>query len=205
MQGNKKDNNKYIRYIDLAFQYHIAAVSLWNSIFEASYLYNPCMFLARHTVELLIKGLIYRDCENVSTIRIKDDKRKKTISNSHNLSALWLCYLAEKRSCLFPTQKEFERIGKMIKSITNIDIDSTKYRYPETKNPISSLKLEPIKIDKNTSASPELSKRVPLLAISADSTNIIKFGKVALKHGYEAFDLIHDLFQLVDNNELQGE
>ena len=38
------------RYIDLAFEYHVAAMALNSQIFDAPYLYNPTAYLLRHTI-----------------------------------------------------------------------------------------------------------------------------------------------------------
>ena len=45
-------------FYDMAFEYHIAAVTLWMQIVSAPYLYNPISYLLRHTIELQLKGLI---------------------------------------------------------------------------------------------------------------------------------------------------
>ena len=52
------DTKEYKNYSDLAYEYNVAALLLWNSIAESPYLFNPFMFLSRHTIELLLKGLI---------------------------------------------------------------------------------------------------------------------------------------------------
>ena len=51
------------KYFDLAYEYHIAALSLYRSLFDASYLYNPTAFNLRHSVELLLKGLIIKETQ----------------------------------------------------------------------------------------------------------------------------------------------
>lgn len=146
--GKEKSNtSRFERYTELAFQYHLAAVSLWITISEAPYLLNPCMFLARHTIELLIKSLIYRDCEITPEKKVGKGKNKRSVDNAHDLLSLWLFYLDEKQPNLIPDPEQLQKIEKAIKNIANKDIDSTKYRYPETKKTISSLTLEPIKID----------------------------------------------------------
>ena len=60
------------RYIDLAFEYHVAAMTLNSQIFDAPYLYNPTAHLLRHTIELLLKGII------------NEEKRKHHISIKEN-------------------------------------------------------------------------------------------------------------------------
>lgn len=57
-------NKSAQRYIDLAFEYHVAAMTLNTQIFDAPYLYNPTGYLLRHTIELLLKGLIIDEENN---------------------------------------------------------------------------------------------------------------------------------------------
>ena len=54
-------NKSAQRYIDMAFEYHVAAMTLNTQIFDAPYLYNPTVFLLRHTVELILKGLVINE------------------------------------------------------------------------------------------------------------------------------------------------
>lgn len=192
------NENRSNRYFELAFQYHIAAASIWISINETPYLYNPCMYLARHTMELLIKGLIYHDCENASAIRIEIGNRRKKIDNTHNLLLLWKCYLEKRQPCMFPSEEEAKIIHKTIATITNKDLDSTKYRYPETKASSSYLNLFPIRISKDSHVSPDISTRVPVVAITPNSVDIIGCGQKALKHGTDVFEVIEDLFRLAE-------
>lgn len=189
---------KYKRYFDLAFQYHIAAASLWISIIEAPYLFNPYMFLARHTVELLIKGLIYRDCDNVARITIAVGKMNKTLDNTHDLLLLWGCYLDNKQPSLFPTEEESKRICKAIRQVNRIDADSTKYRYPETKRSVSVLNMEPIRMAKDSEICPELSNCVPQIMMSHNKVTVLEAGSVHLKRGRDIFDLIEDLFKIAE-------
>lgn len=199
--SNKKRSS---RYFELAFQYHIAAASIWVSVTEVPYLFNPCMYLARHTIELLIKGLLYRDCENPSAIRIEIGSGRKRIDNTHNLLMLWTCYLEKRQPYMFPSEEESEKIRNILRTITNIDIDSTKYRYPETKTPGSSLNLFPIRINKDCHASPDISKSIPIVTITHNSVDIIAFGQKALKHGSDVFELIDVLFRLADYSNYTG-
>ena len=60
------------RYIDLAFEYHVAAMALNSQIFDAPYLYNPTAYLLRHTIELLLKGLIINEKKRKNHISIKE-------------------------------------------------------------------------------------------------------------------------------------
>ena len=78
------------RYIDLAFEYHVAAMALNSQIFDAPYLYNPTAYLLRHTIELLLKGLIINEKKRKNHISIKEIKvGKKNINAQHSLLSLW--------------------------------------------------------------------------------------------------------------------
>lgn len=198
--GRYKDViNRGSRYIDLSFEYHVAALSLWNSIVDSPYLYNPCMFLARQTIELLLKGLIYRECGNVVGAKIGSGKEKRSIDNTHNLPALWDYYVHNMQSRLLPSPDDVGKIGKAIKQFAKRDIDSTKYRYPETKKPSKNLKLEPIRIDRTPAAFPELGNTPPIVVSSqSNKIGIVTSGATDLKHGYEVFELIEMLFQMAE-------
>lgn len=201
MNTEHKNNRKerYHMYRDLAFQYHVAALSLWVSIVESPYLYNPCMFLGRHTIELLLKGLIYHDCGDIAGVKIGAGKKKRSIDNTHDLSALWDYYVRNMQPRLLPSPDDVGKIGKAIKQFAKRDIDSTKYRYPETKNPSKNLKLEPIRIDRTPKAFPELGNTPPIVVSSqSNKVGIVTSGATDLKRGNEVFELIEMLFQMAE-------
>lgn len=56
------------KYFDMAFEYHVAALTLHVNISDAPYLYNPTAFLLRHSIELLLKGLIIRETQKARRI-----------------------------------------------------------------------------------------------------------------------------------------
>lgn len=78
----------------MAFEYHIAAVTLWMQIVSAPYLYNPISYLLRHTIELQLKGLIV--CElrkDNSFLKISEIKTPVGKMNTvHSVKALWKYY-----------------------------------------------------------------------------------------------------------------
>lgn len=85
-------------------------------IFGHSYA-MPVLYLTRHCMELAIKQAI-RKC----------GKEPKT---SHNLSGLWSSLLSsfpKQRGC--DDQKPIEDMGAFVKTISNIDDNGTKLRYP---------------------------------------------------------------------------
>ena len=78
------------KYFDLAYEYHVAALSLYRSLFDASYLYNPTAFNLRHSVELLLKGLIIKETQKHQKIAAKNIKIGKCkLNQSHSLLELW--------------------------------------------------------------------------------------------------------------------
>lgn len=196
-KGAKGTNNRYRKYVDLAFEYHVAALSLWTSVVESPFLYNPCMFLARHTIELLLKSLIIYESGGSTAVKIGIGKEKRALDNTHNLSLLLDYYVEIMSPHLFLATEEVETIGEGIKKFSQIDIDSTKYRYPEAKRSFSSLKLEPIKIE--SFVFPELTKTPPLIvSTQTNKIDIITAGTAELRRGKEAFELIEMLFQAVE-------
>ena len=70
-------NKTVKRYYDLACNYHLSARYLWGEKIHAPYIYNPTIFLLRHTAELLLKGLIINEniklnpMADISLIRIQ--------------------------------------------------------------------------------------------------------------------------------------
>lgn len=98
-----------------------------------------------------------------------------------------------------PSPDDVSKIGKAIKQFAKRDIDSTKYRYPETKNPCTNLKLEPIRIDRNPTAFPELGNTPPIVVSSqSNKIGIVTSGATDLKRGYEVFELIEMLSQMAE-------
>ena len=72
-------------FYDMAFEYHIAAVTLWTQIVSAPYLYNPISYLLRHTIELQMKGLIVcelrKDNSLLKPIKISFDDKAPDLSS----------------------------------------------------------------------------------------------------------------------------
>lgn len=196
-KDTKSTKNRYRKYVDLAFEYHVAALSLWDSVVESPFLYNPCMFLARHTIELLLKSLIIYENGGSTGVKIGVGKEKRSLDNTHNLSLLWDYYVEIMSPHFFFATEEIETIRKGIKKFSKTDIDSTKYRYPEAKRTFSNLKLEPIKIE--PFVFPELTNTPPLIVSSqTNKINIITAGSAELRRGKDTFDLIEMLFQAVE-------
>ena len=150
-------------------------------------------------IELLLKGLIYHDCRNIVGAKIESCKKRRSIDNTHNLSALWDYYVQNMQPRDLPSPDDVSKIGKAIKQFAKRDIDSTKYRYPETKNPCTNLKLEPIRIDRNPTAFPELGNTPPIVVSSqSNKIGIVTSGATDLKRGYEVFELIEMLSQMAE-------
>lgn len=81
-------------FYDLANEYRISAMILWEQITDAPCLYNPICYLLRHTVELQLKGLIIKelrkDSKQLAVSKIKIDNIK--MNSVHSLLLLWKHY-----------------------------------------------------------------------------------------------------------------
>ena len=154
------------RYIDLAFEYHVAAMALNSQIFDAPYLYNPTAYLLRHTIELLLKGLIINEKKRKNHISIKEIKvGKKNINAQHSLLSLW-AHLNKLASPAFE-KSDIALIRSVITKIDKKDFSSTRYRYPykgSKDKPIKQIPLEPVAIS-ITDLVPDLSEGIPWIAI----------------------------------------
>lgn len=185
------------RYIDLAFEYHVAAITLNTQIFDAPYLYNPTAYLLRHTIELLLKGLVINEEKRKHRISIKEIKvGKKNISAQHSLLSLWL-YLNELTSLAFG-KDDISLIGRVIAKLDKKDFSSTRYRYPykgSKDKPIRQIPLEPVEISINDLA-PDLSDRVPWIAIRANQVGVVGKGSKLLCEMKDLFDVVELLFML---------
>lgn len=155
-------NKSAQRYIDLAFEYHVAAMTLNTQIFDAPYLYNPAVYLLRHTIELLLKGLIIDEEKQRHRISVKEIKvAKKNINSQHSLLSLWLC-LSELTS-IGLKKEDIKIIGNVITKLDTKDFSSTRYRYPykgSKTEPIRQIPLEPVAISIADKA-PDLSEEIP--------------------------------------------
>lgn len=193
------DTNKYINYSDLAYEYNVAAMLLWNNLPESSYLFNPFMFLSRHTIELLLKGLIEKNCLEDNQHEIDQKGKTRAMSSTHNLSALWNHYLKYRQDVQISlSSKADERnITQIIRKIDSIDLNSTNYRYPYHKDG-SRLTLDPIKISNNTDNMPSIGQKPPLIVERKDGIHVVSSGKNNLLLGEQIILIIEKLFDLIE-------
>lgn len=194
-----KVDDKYRSYSSLAFEYNVAAMMLWNSIADSPYLFNPFMFLARHTIELLLKGLIVKDCANDNNHMIKQGEKLVAMSATHRLSDLWDHYLSYSQGnqiSIFSSQNR-EEVSTIIREIEKTDLTSTNYRYPFRRDG-SRLVLEPVNIGKTTDPSTEINSNPPLISISNNSVQIIRQGKRNLLLGKNVVGVIDTLFEMIE-------
>lgn len=126
-------NRQVKGYYELAYEYHIAATTLAACLIEAPYLYNPISYLLRHTLELLLKGLIIKELrKDNKKLIIKNVKvGTKKLDSIHSLLYLWDYYKSFISSnSIAIGQDSIKFITKTIKKIDAKDFSSTRYRYP---------------------------------------------------------------------------
>lgn len=191
------------RYYDLAYNYHLSAVVLWGQIIEAPYIYNPTIFLLRHTTELLLKGLIINETIRINTtvdisrLTIEENGTKININAVHSLFYLWEYFkLINKSNRLVPcySLQQAQAIDKVIKFFNDKDFSSTTFRYPFSKQgkPII---IEPIDLD-NSGKAPELGATPPTLIQRGDEICVIKKGTRYLVQTQKLFEAVELLFKL---------
>lgn len=195
-------NKAVKRYYDLAYDYHLSATILWMQIIDAPYIYNPTIFLLRHTAELLLKGLIINESIflnptiDISLINIQDGAKQRKINEVHSLYHLWDNFKQLNRSnrivpCYSPNQEQ--KIDKVIRFFNDKDFNSTTFRYPFSKQgkPII---IEPIDLNHSGKA-PELGVAPPTIIQCGDNVCVIKKGIRYISQTQKLFDVIELLFQ----------
>ena len=181
----------------MAFEYHIAAVTLWTQIVSAPYLYNPISYLLRHTIELQLKGLIV--CElrkDNSFLKISEIKTPVGKMNTvHSIKALWEYYqqLCQEHK-LQMDNSDRQLCMRVLSKIDKKDFSSTRYRYPFSKKD-STITLEPIKISFDDKA-PDLSSGIPSLVIGeTEEIGVISKGMRLIRDTEDIFDVVEVLFE----------
>lgn len=184
-------------FYDMAFEYHIAAVTLWTQIVSAPYLYNPISYLLRHTIELQLKGLIV--CElrkDNSFLKISEIKTPVGKMNTvHSVKALWEYYqqlCQEHKHQMDDSDRQL--CMRVLSKIDKKDFSSTHYRYPFSKKN-STITLEPIKISFDDKA-PDLSSGIPSFVIGATKEiGVISKGVRLIRDTEDIFDVVEVLFE----------
>ena len=184
------------KYFDLAFEYHVAALTLYSQIYEAPYLYNPISYLLRHTIELLLKGLIVSGLKNRKVkIAIKDIKIGNLKMNAvHSVLTLWNYY---KGIDVRMPEPQIKTIDKVLKKLDKKDFSSTRYRYPYKKSG-TPIPVEPVVFDISDKA-PDLELGIPYIIQTDEQVAIIEKGRVLLQDIPILFDVIEDLFKFSED------
>lgn len=162
-------------YFDLAFEYHMAALTLHVNIFESPYLYNPTSFLLRHSMELLLKGLIIRETQKhkkIAATRVTINNRK--LNQTHSLLSLWKHF----RSLYTLDKSDTATIERAIMKLDKKDLSSERYRYPYKKGG-QPIPTEPVVFDISDIA-PDLDDGIPFIIQTLYETKVITKGSTLL-------------------------
>ena len=184
-------NKSAKRYIDWAYEYRVAALTLYAQLATAPHLYNPTIFLLRHTIELQLKGLIIGEIKRSSNTRIDDIKignQNRKLNQAHSLLELWEKYIAVVQGEI--DTNEISRINRVIKKLNRKDPGSDRYRYPQSKRK-QNFATEPIQLDFSGKA-PDLAEGIPYVMIADGNPVIIEKGP----------HLLQDLNDIVEATEL---
>ena len=163
------------KYFDMAFEYHVAALTLHVSIFEAPYLYNPTAFLLRHSIELLLKGLIIRETQKTRRIaanRITIGNRK--LNQTHSVGLLWNHF----KTLYQIPEESVVALNRAIEKLNKKDIGADRYRYPYKKQG-QSIPVEPVAFDISEKA-PDLEDGIPFIIQTPTDSKVITKGSVLL-------------------------
>ena len=192
-------NSQVKAYYDLANEYHVSAVFLWQRIMDTPFLYNPVCYLLRHTIELQLKGLIVKELRKDSKkLVLKDIKLDSHKMNSvHSLLFLWdkyKCLLSSHKAVLNPEITSF--IDSAINKVDKKDFSSTKYRYPFDKSE-KAIKMFPVDISIDGNA-PDLSSGVPTIIQFGNEVGVINKGQKSMVDTSCLFDVSALLFSFME-------
>lgn len=112
----------------------MSATVLWLQIIKASYIYNPTIYIFRHTTELLLKGLILNETMktqptiDISKVVIQESNTSININSVHSLLYLWENYKQLNKNnrlapCYSPQQEQ--TIDSVIKFFNDKDFSFT--------------------------------------------------------------------------------
>lgn len=198
-------NKEVKHFYDLAYDYYIAAVSLWGQIASKNHIYNPTIYILRHAIELLLKGLIISEnlkmCRNVdiSKICICDNNSKPNINSTHSLLCLWDNFKQlNKDNCLlsyFNVEQE-SFIETQLKTFDEKDARSTTFRYPYTKQG-KSIIIKPVQVNE-TDFAPEISKNPPKIIIVDSKIYTVTRGFKYINQAQKLFDVAKLLFDFYE-------
>lgn len=184
-------------YFELAQDYHISATLLMTQMPEAPYLYNPICYILRHTLELLLKGLIVQELRKGNKhLVLKDIKvdNNRQMNKTHSIKILWDYY---KQLASFHNTNDRRFIDKVLTKADKKDFDSSKYRYPIDRND-KPLNLQPIDI-RFDDISTDLAKGIPYVIRHGGKTGTITKGQRLLQDMRDLFDVAELLFEFLEN------
>ena len=195
MEGRFLLNKTAQKYFDMAFQYHIAALTLHVGIFETPYLYHPTAFLLRHSIELLLKGLIIRETQKTRRIaanKITIGNRK--LNKTHSVGVLWNHF-----KTLYPIPEEsIVTLNKAIAKLNKKDMGSDRYRYPYKKQG-QPIPIEPV-IFEMAGKAPDLADGVPFIIQTPSDSKVITKGPVLLREMKILIEEMEFLFSLTEES-----
>ena len=192
-------------YYNLAFDYHMGAVTLWKDIVPSDHLFSPAVFLLRHSIELLLKSLIineavsdsYFDSSHSIVLTLGGKNRK--IDSIHTLMPLWEAYKdlsLSHRLILEFSDNEADILGNSFSYWDKKDENSTYYRYPFSKDGYSN-KVEPIDIAL-ADVAPSIGRKSPVIISNGSDVRHIKKGEKYLSKVTELFNAAEMLFSKVE-------
>lgn len=193
MEGAMNKSAK--RYIDWAYEYQVAALTLYTQLATAPHLYNPTIFLLRHTIELQLKGLIIGEIKRSSNTRIDDikiGKQNRKLNQAHSLLELWEKYIVVVQSEI--DADKISLINRVIKKLNRKDPGSDRYRYPQSKRK-QNFATEPIQLDFSGKV-PDLAEGIPYVMIADGNPVIIEKGPHLLQDLNDIIEVTELLFNL---------
>lgn len=188
-------NKSAKRYIDWAYEYQVAALTLYTQLATAPHLYNPTIFLLRHTIELQLKGLIIGEIKRSSNTRIDDikiGKQNRKLNQAHSLLELWEKYIVVVQSEI--DADKISLINRVIKKLNRKDPGSDRYRYPQSKRK-QNFATEPIQLDFSGKV-PDLAEGIPYVMIADGNPVIIEKGPHLLQDLNDIIEVTELLFNL---------
>lgn len=182
-------------FYKLSSHYYSSAQILWAEIFNMPCIYNPTIYLLRHSTELALKGLIVKEFLFLDpylatkNIEIKNGASSRKLDATHSLLCLWENYKELYLNSHLVARydlKQKQIIEKAITFFDKKDFDSTLFRYPYNR------KWEPIVIehlDFDTSGkAPELKSTPPKIIICEGEVATIKKGSRYLQQTQQLFN-----------------
>lgn len=210
MKKEKKCEKDSQQFYEMGYHYHISAITLWIKVLDYPDYYNPSLYLLRHAIELLLKGIIIKQSgmsfvEVSNNVVFYEGKKKKKITDIHSIKVLW-CKFKElnlNNDFLYNytnafSEKELNEIDLTIEKYDKVDYNSIYYRYP-FKSDGRKTDIEPVRIKKDINVVNELKKYPQYIIEDGEKISSISTQSVSnLKKGQELFDVAEAIFKLYD-------